>query len=64
VLIWGSALLFGALGLGFLGLRKDFARYQAMIFGGSIAPGCVALEAAVLFLIALAIALLHVRGLV
>jgi len=38
--------------------RRQLAHAQALVLGGSILPGCVIVEAAVLLLIALGIALL------
>jgi hypothetical protein len=38
--------------------RRELARAQALVLGGSILPGCVVAEAVVLLLIGLAIALM------
>ncbi len=42
--------------------RRQLAHAQALILGGSILPGCVIAEAAVLLLIAIAIAAAGIMG--
>jgi hypothetical protein len=43
--------------------RRRLAQMQAMTLGGSIGPGCVVVEAAVLLLIAIAFAVAYFSGL-
>jgi hypothetical protein len=44
--------------------RRPLAHVQAMVLGGSIAPGCVIGEAIVLLVLALIFAAAHFMGLV
>lgn len=39
--------------------RRRLAEVQALVLGGSVLPGCVVFEAAMLLLIACAIAVVH-----
>jgi hypothetical protein len=55
--------LFVAVGIAMIFARKPLADGQAIIFGGSVVPGCVIGEAIVLFLLALAMIIAYRYGL-
>ena len=47
-----GVVLFVAVGAGMIAARKPLADGQAIVFGGSVVPGCVIAEAIVMFLLA------------
>lgn len=57
-----SALLLATVAVVALLRRRDLARAQALVLGGSVLPGCVIAEAVVLLLIAIAIVVAGMAG--
>ena len=47
-----AVVLFVAVGVAMILARKPLAHGQALIFGGSVVPGCVLAEAIAMFVIA------------
>lgn len=52
LLIAVAVTLFVIVGVAMIVVRKPLADGQAMVFGGSVVPGCVVAEAIVLFVLA------------
>lgn len=59
---WFAVAFVAAVGMGMLLWRHQLARLQALVLGGSVLPGCVVAQGAVLVVIAALIALLRMRG--
>ena len=61
--VWIGALLFLAVGIAMILARTSLAHGQAVIFGGSVVPGCVIAEAVIMFLLAVAMIVAYRHGL-
>jgi hypothetical protein len=59
---WLAVGFVAFVGIGMLLWRRQLARLQALVLGGSILPGCVVAQGATLVVIALVIAVLRLRG--
>jgi hypothetical protein len=60
---WWLAALFVVATAGGLWLRRrDLAEMHSVLFGGTLGPGCVIVEAVALILLALLLVLGHFRG--
>ena len=59
--VWLPALFLVIVAVAMLLRRRQLAHAQALILGGSIMPGCVIAEAAVLLVIAIAFVVFGVR---
>lgn len=59
---WFTVVFVSLVALALIVRRRDVATFQALVLGGSIRPGCAIAQGIVLLLIALAIALMHLRG--
>ena len=59
-----SAAFLIALSFIFLLQKKQLAQLQALMVGATVAPGCVVAEAVALVLLAVAIVIAHLSGLV
>lgn len=63
-MIWAGAVFIAAVAAAVFIQRRQLAHLQALVLGGSIFPGCVTAQAAVLLLLALLLVLAHLNGLI
>jgi hypothetical protein len=59
--VWFTIILFLAVAIALIALRKPVAEMQAVIFGGRMPPGCVVAEAVTLLALALLVFLARER---
>ncbi|HEX7191180.1 MAG TPA: hypothetical protein VF381_06355 [Thermoanaerobaculia bacterium] len=52
ILVSVAVVLFVVVGVAMIVARKPLADGQAIVFGGSVVPGCVVAEAIVMFILA------------
>ena len=64
MLVWIFALLVGAIAAYLFANRVDQARFQSMLAGGRMEPGCIIAEAVVLTLIAAAAVVGYLLGVI
>ena len=63
-MIWLSALILAFVGGALIVVRQSAARVQSLLAGGNLRPGCVIFEGIVFFVLAIALVIAHLRGLV
>ena len=63
MLIWLAAIFVTATGIAVIAGREPFARLEGILAGGTVKPGCVIGQGALLLLLAAAIVILHFNGL-
>ena len=61
-MVWFVAVFFLLIAVAMFLRRAELSHLQAMILGGSVAPGCVIAEAVVIAVLALIIVLAHSNG--
>jgi hypothetical protein len=59
MLIWLAAIFVVATGIAVILAREPFARLEGIVAGGTVRPGCVVAQGALLFVLAIVIAILH-----
>jgi hypothetical protein len=62
MLIWAAIVFVVAVGVGVIVARQPLARAEAYVAGGTVRPGCVMLQGALLLLLAALIIALHAGG--
>lgn len=63
LLVSVGVLLFVVVGVAMIVARKPLADGQAIVFGGSVVPGCVVAEAIAMFLLAVLMVVAYRYGL-
>ncbi|HEY2321430.1 MAG TPA: hypothetical protein VGJ82_01080 [Thermoanaerobaculia bacterium] len=63
LLVSVGVVLFVAVGVAMIFAKKPLAHGQAIIFGGSVVPGCVIAEAIAMFILAALMIVAHRYGL-
>jgi hypothetical protein len=58
-----GVVLFVAVGVAMIVAKKPLADGQAIVFGGSVVPGCVVAEAIIMFILAALMVVAHKYGL-
>ena len=63
MLIWLAAIFVTATGIAVIVARQPFARLEGILAGGTVKPGCVIGQGALLLILAIVILVLHFNGL-
>jgi hypothetical protein len=61
---WIFALLLLIIAGGFYAVREKFARFQSLLMGGHLSPGCVLGEVAMIVIVALLIVAARLAGII
>lgn len=63
MLIWLATIFVTATGIAVILSRDSFARLEGILAGGTVRPGCVIGQGALLLILAIVIVILHLNGL-